>query len=68
MKPNENGRFGTWPFSPTLLPPPPRKANYFLVILHSIFGVLLLFTAHGDKQDKVIQKAFVEPYFKNNGR
>ncbi|XP_036887709.1 DNA endonuclease RBBP8 isoform X1 [Sturnira hondurensis] len=23
---------------------------------------------HGDKQDKVIQKAFVGPYFKNNGR
>lgn len=30
--------------------------------------MLVLFIAHGDKQDKVKQKAFMEPYFKDDER
>ena len=30
--------------------------------------MLVLFIAPGDKQDKVKQKAFVEPYFKGDDR
>lgn len=45
----------------------PKQADYFLSSSTSC-DILVLFTVHGDKQDGVKQKAFVEPYFKDKER
>lgn len=45
----------------------PKQADYFSSSSTSC-DILVLFTVHGDKQDGVKQKAFVEPYFKDKER
>lgn len=47
---------------------PKRTKLHFLVSSTLSLCMFVLFIAPGDKQDKVKQKAFVEPYFKGDER